>query len=106
MNRQLVHFMVGHIAGCSRAYEWSNSRSIDAVTCKTCCKYIIKNKLVRRESFSESPTFLCDVVKGRSGPTLEFKCPCCGKVHMHGIGDGERVSHCPFFESYYVKAKT
>lgn len=39
---------------------------------------------------SETPTILVE----RRGAQLTFRCPKCGKRHLHGLGEGHRVSHC------------
>lgn len=34
--------------------------------------------------------------------TIEFLCPCCGKVHYHGTGTGGRSAHCDDINAYYI----
>lgn len=39
----------------------------------------------------------------RKSGLLQFKCKWCGKIHIHGLGDGERASHCnEHTEDYYL----
>lgn len=49
-------------------------------------------KIIGMDVVDGDPIF--KISAARKGESLVFRCPFCGEVHTHGIGNGHRVAHC------------
>jgi hypothetical protein len=93
-----LHFRSATVLGCAHAWSGRTTQRLADVTCKTCTARAKRLHLRPREDFAAVPAFDCE----RVGDGLRFACPCCGKVNMHGLGDGHRAPHCGCWSDGYV----